>query len=449
MVSNSKFRQQKPAKNVWKLLYNKLFREILVPLFLMITTPNLTILLSYIILKQNKPLTEALIYDFPTTIQNAWLTVHWFDLQCWTAIGLLLGWGLISLHLPAKPYNGPITSNGFTPKYWHTGFRFYLISMAITVPLLYIYRVSHLFDKLYDFTGNLIVFGFIVCLFLYIKGLLWPSKGLHNRTGNPIFDYYWGIELYPHLSARISLKILIICRFGLILWQYIVLLCWKSNYESLANGQFNYALTASTILQSIYLAKFFYWEDGYMNTIDTSVDRFGYMVCWGCIAYVPGFYPITSLYLSVQPLNPNYTFQVFLLNLLCGIAVIGLNYWSDQQKLVFRATNGKCIIWGKPAKLIRAEYEDDFGKVRKSILLTSGFWGLTRHINYTFELMSTFLWCIPSLFNSPVPYLYLLFLTVLLIHRSVRDDNKCAKKYGKYWQQYKGVVKYQMIPYVY
>ncbi|CAG2114397.1 unnamed protein product, partial [Medioppia subpectinata] len=303
--------------------------------------------------------------------------------------------------------------------------------------------------KLPNFIGILCVFGICFCALLYIKGLLLPSKGLYNRTKNPIFDYYWGIELYPHITPIISLKVWIICRFGLILWQYIVLLCWKANYETLPDGSINYSLTATTLLQTIYLMKFYYWEDGYMNTIDTSVDRFGYYVCWGCIAFVPGFYPITSVYLVDNTPYNEFGIKSLIAVLTVGLLVICLNYWADQQKLHFRATNGKCVIWGKPAKLIRAEYIDDFGKRKRSILLTSGFWGITRHMNYTFELLSTFLWCLPALYASPVPYLYLIFLTVLLIHRSVRDDNKCALKYGQYWQQYKHQVKYQMIPYVY
>ncbi|CAG2161638.1 unnamed protein product [Oppiella nova] len=68
---------------------------------------------------------------------------------------------------------------------------------------------------------------------------------------------------------------------------------------------------------------------------------------------------------------------------LFGIVFCALLYVKDQQKLEFRATDGKCVIWGKPAKLIRAQYVDDFGKTKRSILLTSGFWGITRHMNYT------------------------------------------------------------------
>ena len=42
---------------------------------------------------------------------------------------------------------------------------------------------------------------------------------------------------------------------------------------------------------------------------------------------------------------------------------------------MLRKTNGKCYIWGKPAKFIKTEYETSDGKVHNSLLLTSGFWG--------------------------------------------------------------------------
>jgi hypothetical protein len=99
-------------------------------------------------------------------------------------------------------------------------------------------------------------------------GLLKPDPGICEVSKNPIYDYYWGTELYPHLGPYISLKLLIICRFSLFLWQIIVLIAWKANFElnshNLSDEDIDYPMTATTILQTIYLAKFYYWEDGYM-----------------------------------------------------------------------------------------------------------------------------------------------------------------------------------------
>ena len=54
----------------------------------------------------------------------------------------------------------------------------------------------------------------------------------------------------------------------------------------------------------------------------------------------------------------------------------------------------------------------------------SGFWGLSRHLNYVFELMLALTWSLPSLGNNaPLglarisPFFYFFFLLILLVHR--------------------------------
>ena len=61
--------------------YNVLFREIFVPLFLMITTPNLTVVLSYIIVNKKSNLSKTLLSfnQFKYTLINAWTSVEWYE----------------------------------------------------------------------------------------------------------------------------------------------------------------------------------------------------------------------------------------------------------------------------------------------------------------------------------------------------------------------------------
>ena len=47
-----------------------------------------------------------------------------------------------------------------------------------------------------------------------------------------------------------------------------------------------------------------------------------------------------------------------------------------------------------------------------------------------------------------VPYFYAVYLAGLLAHRSMRDDEACARKYGADWLRYKQAVPYRFIPYV-
>jgi hypothetical protein len=39
-------------------------------------------------------------------------------------------------------------------------------------------------------------------------------------------------------------------------------------------------------------------------------------------------------------------------------------------------------------------------------------------------------WCLPTGFDSPIPYFYFFYFAFLLGHRQYRDDVMCAKKYA-------------------
>ena len=56
------------------------------------------------------------------------------------------------------------------------------------------------------------------------------------------------------------------------LWQIAVLVFAFAHFEAYG---FSYAMTATCLLQSVYIAKFFWWEEGYMQSIDIIVDRAG------------------------------------------------------------------------------------------------------------------------------------------------------------------------------
>ncbi|RYG55270.1 hypothetical protein EON66_05675 [archaeon] len=52
-------------------------------------------------------------------------------------------------------------------------------------------------------------------------------------------------------------------------------------------------------------------------------------------------------------------------------------------------------------------------------------------------------------FATPLTYFYPVYFAVLLIHRDRRDDHNCGVKYGNSWKQYKRMVPYRIIPFVY
>ena len=48
-----------------------------------------------------------------------------------------------------------------------------------------------------------------------------------------------------------------------------------------------------------------------------------------------------------------------------------------------------------------------------------------------------------------LPYFYVVYLTILLVDRSGRDDVRCRQKYGPYWDEYCRRVPSKIIPGIY
>jgi 7-dehydrocholesterol reductase len=87
------------------------------------------------------------------------------------------------------------------------------------------------------------------------------------------------------------------------------------------------------------------------------------------------------------------------------------------------------------------------------LLLACGWWGVARHFQYLFELTAAWSWGLLGVGaagkNGLLPLFYAFFLTILLFDRAKRDQEKCLKKYGKFYEEYMQIVRFKIIPYVY
>jgi 7-dehydrocholesterol reductase len=358
--------------------------------------------------------------------------------------------------LPGKIETGPETLTGHVPKYVDNAvahcFSFSILFLAgSNLGSLDLYDFGIIYDLFPGSVGFLNLFGIIFCIFLTVKGRYFPSTQDHGSSGNFLKDYLWGTELYPRIFG-LDLKRFINCRFSMTFWQLAGLSYAYRSYT--IHGQIDYGLLFSAISQYLYLVKFFWWEMGYMRSIDIIVDRAGYEIQWGCLVWVPSVYTLHTRYLVQYPsgLSLEVSASLFVLSLLGVI----LNYMADNERDVFRATNGKCKVWGKDPTYIKAEYtvlDRKTGKKtqKTSLLLASGFWGVARHFQYFFELTAAWSWCLLAnpLQNGVIPLFYATFLTYLLIDRANRDSEKCHLKYGKYYEEYCQLVPYKILPGVY
>lgn len=103
--------------------------------------------------------------------------------------------------VPGEEFIGPTSNQGNVPKYKDNGVACFFASLA----LFFLGVYFDLFNGgiIYDNSGNLLAsincFALIFCAFLYVKGITFPSSTDCGTTGNILFDYYWGTELYPSL----------------------------------------------------------------------------------------------------------------------------------------------------------------------------------------------------------------------------------------------------------
>jgi 7-dehydrocholesterol reductase len=426
-------------------------RRLTLPILLMLITPPMVILIWY---------TNVFLNGSLTNLMNIFINKGPFKAiyEIWSPyfLGSKTSWNLIIIfsfiqllfmkYLPGKTIYGPVTPKGNIPEYKDNGLFAYLLTLTLfllsTGPL-HLFKASIIYDEFGYLLSALNLLSLIFCLFLYFKGKFFPSSSDCGSNGNIFFDYFWGRELYPRIFG-FDVKVFTNCRFGMMAWPLILIsFALKQQEVSFLSN----SILISVTLQIIYISKFFIWEKGYLCSMDIMHDRAGYYLCWGCMVFVPGFYTSATLYMVNHPFN--FSFFNALIIFFLGALFILLNYQADRQRQKVRLTNGNCKIFGKAPNVISAHYKTDNGEEKENLLLISGYWAISRHIHYVFEILAAFFWSMPALFESILPYGYLIFLILLLLDRARRQEKRCQAKYGLYWQQYCTKVPYKLIPYVF
>ncbi|MCW5908356.1 MAG: hypothetical protein KIS94_10875 [Chitinophagales bacterium] len=433
----------------WSTTPSNFFTRTVVPVFLMTATPPFAMLFWHTNVNLDGSFlnlwNEIVSKGFFNLLNEVWFSRFFGTATAWKMIAVFAAFQLLLMKiLPGRKYYGNITPQGNVPEYKDNGLLSYILTFVV---YFFCTHVLHLFDAgiIYhhfgDLLGALNFTALVFCLFLYFKGRYFPSTTDNSHTGNFIFDYYWGTELYPRILGW-DIKQFTNCRFGMTGWSLSVVSFAFAQKE--IYGTADWSIIVSAALLFVYLFKFFVWEEGYMKSMDIQVDRAGYYICWGCLVWVPSVYTSPVMFMVKHPVGLSVAVAAIIFVL--GMAAIWVNYWADYQRQHVRATNGNTTIWGKPPVLIKASYTTETGEQKTNLLLASGFWGIARHFHYVPEILAAFFWSCATGFTHFAPFFYVTFLSILLTHRAFRDDTKCANKYGEDWKKYCEAVPYKIIP---
>ncbi|KZT28910.1 ERG4/ERG24 ergosterol biosynthesis protein [Neolentinus lepideus HHB14362 ss-1] len=366
--------------------------------------------------------------------KNLWDTQATILYFSWYAF-VVAAWAI----LPGDWVEGTRLRNGGVQKYKINAFSTLLLTLGITTGYILRYgpeSFTFIYEKWLGFVTASILMSVLQGVYCYASSYRGEKLlALGGNSGNFIYDFFIGRELNPTIGS-LDIKSFNELRPGLILWVLIdiSMACEQAVRRGGSLANITDSMWLVLAFQAFYVVDSLYNEPAILTTMDITTDGFGFMLSVGDLAWVPFVYSLQARYLAFNQfeLGPVWTAAIVTLN--------GLGYW------IFRASNGEKNNFrnGKNPKNLKFLQTE-----RGTKLLTSGWWGWSRHPNYMGDLLMAIAWCLPTGFNTPITYFYPIYFAVLLIHRQRRDEESCQKKYGDDWKKYTEMVSYRIIPYVY
>lgn len=356
-----------------------------------------------------------------------------------TSIAIFGGWfgfqALCQILLPGRWQEGSELEDGSRLSYRLNGWLTLWVTAAVLggAALLGWIPAGALYDEFGPLLSTVNIFTYLLCGYLYVLGL--RTRPREASSGSKLYDYFMGRSLNPR-TGRFDWKFFCESRPSLIGWVALDFALAAVQYD--LHGHLSWPMILVCAFQLLYVADCFFHEEAMLSQFDFVHERFGWMLAWGDLAWVPFMYSLQALYL-VQHADDLPVWAMV------GIAILNLaGYYlfrsSNIQKHRFRADPER-PIWGRKPEYIRT--------ARGSLLLVSGWWGVGRHMNYLGDLMMALAWCLLTGFDHPLPYFYVAYLAILLVHREHRDSKGCAEKYGADWDTYCTKVRWRILPGVY
>ncbi|UKZ51278.1 Delta(14)-sterol reductase [Trichoderma virens] len=409
------------------------------------------------------------------SIDRLKLEVGWpedgiWGLASWKASGALAAYYLLNLILhailPAAEVDGTVLRSGGRLKYRLNTFYSNMATLAALAA-----------GTIAQGADTLLSYG--LATFVYVRSFSVKTGNKNNRelaagghTGNILYDWFIGRELNPRVTipliGEVDLKEWCELRPGMMGW--IILNCSWCAQQYRNYGYVTDSVVCITVVQALYIIDSWVHEPAVLTTMDITTDGFGMMLSFGDLVWVPFTYSLQTRYLSVYPRSLGPT------GLISAGSLILIGFYifrsANNQKNAFRTNPSD------PSVAHLKYIETKTG----SKLLTSGWWGIARHINYFGDWIQAWPYCLPTGiagyqilaagassaeeafvmadgrqvvqgeakgWGMLITYFYIVYFGVLLIHRDGRDDLKCYRKYGEDWSKYKKIVRWRIIPGIY
>ncbi len=352
-------------------------------------------------------------------------------------LGPLVVYGLILiLHLliPARVVDGYVRDRmtGKPLRYRLNGLRVFVVMIAgwAAVCRLGWMPWDWFYLHRWEMTAGACVLGLVFTFAIVLPAP--PVKGLAadlylGRLENP----QWGegrldAKMYLYLIGAIMLE--------------LNLLSFGAHHSILHPADPSPGVLLYMVLFSFFVAEYLNFEEVHLYTYDFMAERVGFKLGWGCFVFYPFFYPVGLWSIAELP-NPHSPQLLLVAATVTFFSGWILSRGANLQKFQFkRDPSQKAFGFLDPRTL----------SANGRFVLTGGFWGLSRHINYLGEiLMALGLTLSLGYLTRIGPWLYPVYYVVLLFPRQIDDDRRCAERYGALWEEYCRRVPRRIIPGIY
>ena len=271
---------------------------------------------------------------------------------------------------------------------------------------------------------------------LFSFAVVLPAKRVRRAF---VADLYFGREENPqyfngHMDAKMSLYL-----SGAVML-VLNLLGFLAHHVLFLGRSSSPGVILYCCLFFWFAVDYLVFERVHLYTYDFFAERVGFKLSWGCLTFYPYFYAV-GLWVTAELPDPHTAPWLLVVYSCVFLAGWVLSRGANMQKFLFKTRPERALLGIlKPITITDGEYA----------LLCSGFWGVSRHVNYLGEILMaaglTLALGFPALW--PI-WLYPLYYVALLVPRERADERRCSAKYGGLWKEYVRRVPRRIVPGLY